>query len=102
MTTQSSRPVARAISICLPSLLAALIISAPAQAEAPRALPAGQLPNDVRLSPLKDLDGYFPFTPPKSSGEWPQRAERARWQMADRSRGSSRNRFDKLENRRHA
>ena len=35
--------------------------------EAPRVLPAGTLPNDVRLKPLKDLDGYFPFTPPTSA-----------------------------------
>ena len=32
-------------------------------AESPRVLPAGQLPQDKRLGPLKDLDGYFPFTP---------------------------------------
>jgi dienelactone hydrolase len=48
---------------------------------APRALPAGQLPKDVRLEPLKDLDGYFPFTPPKSKAEWDKRAERVRRQI---------------------
>ena len=33
-------------------------------------LPAGQLPNDAPLGKLKDLNGYFPFTPPKSPEEW--------------------------------
>jgi dienelactone hydrolase len=44
-------------------------------------LPEGKLPNDVRLQPLKDLDGYFPFTPPGSKAEWTQRAERVRRQI---------------------
>ncbi len=50
-------------------------------ADVPRALPAGKLPSDIRLSPPKDLDGYFPFTPPKSREAWEQRAERVRRQM---------------------
>src|SRR5512138_1722665 len=49
--------------------------------EAPRVLSAGTLPNDIRLKPLKDLDGYFPFTPPKSKSEWEKRAERVRRQI---------------------
>src|SRR5579872_5314261 len=36
------------------------------------------LPNDIRLKPLKDYDGYFPFTPPKSKAEWDKRAEYVR------------------------
>src|SRR5687768_11481274 len=32
-------------------------------ADAPRALPAGQKPQDGRLGPLRHLDNYFPFTP---------------------------------------
>ncbi|MFM9118649.1 MAG: alpha/beta hydrolase family protein [Planctomycetota bacterium] len=48
---------------------------------APRVLPAGQLPQDQRLQPLKDLDGYFPFTPSSSPQEWQQRAERVRRQI---------------------
>ena len=48
---------------------------------APRALPEGKLPNDGRLAPLKDLDGYFPFTPNKSPEAWQQRAEFVRRQM---------------------
>src|SRR4249920_798088 len=55
-----------------------LVLPLPA---APRALPPGTLPNDSRLKPLKDLDGYFPFTPPKSEAEWNERAERVRRQI---------------------
>jgi dienelactone hydrolase len=62
------------------SLIVALSIGF-ARAEAPRALPPGQLPNDIRLQPPKDLDGYFPFTPAKSPGEWTKRAERVRRQI---------------------
>ncbi|MBM3878566.1 MAG: acetylxylan esterase [Verrucomicrobia bacterium] len=51
-------------------------------AAGPRALPLGQLPNDTRLQPLKDLDGYFPFRPPASAADWERRAERVRRQMA--------------------
>ena len=54
---------------------------AAARAEAPRVLPDGRLPNDVRLQPLKDLEGYFPFTPPTSKAEWEKRAERVRRQI---------------------
>ena len=54
---------------------------ATAQAELPRALAADALPNDVRLQPPKDLNGYFPFTPPKSKEEWDQRAEYVRRQI---------------------
>ena len=62
-------------------LAAFLSVILPLHAAPPRALPAGELPNDVRLKPLKDLDGYFPFTPPKSPAEWNARAERVRTQI---------------------
>jgi hypothetical protein len=72
----------------LPRLTSSLLLvfgligyAATTLADVPRALPAGKLPNDVRLSPPKDLDGYFPFTPPKSREAWEQRAERVRRQM---------------------
>ncbi|HTE19653.1 MAG TPA: acetylxylan esterase, partial [Armatimonadota bacterium] len=45
---------------------------------APAVLHAATPPNDARLQPLKDLDGYFPFTPPKSKAEWDTRAEAVR------------------------
>ena len=59
---------------------ATLCGSVPA-ADIPRALPPGQLPQDSRLGPLKDLNGYFPFTPYTSPGEWAKRAEEVRTQM---------------------
>ncbi len=52
-----------------------------AQAAVPRVLPPGQLPEDHRLAPPKDLDGYFPFTPSASPGEWSKRAEQVRRQI---------------------
>ena len=33
------------------------------------------MPADKRLQPPKDLDGYFPFTPPKSPEQWHPRRE---------------------------
>src|SRR6267378_2784532 len=63
-------------------LCLALSIAATAAASAaPRVLPEGKLPNDIRLEPLKDLDGYFPFTPPASKAAWEKRAERVRRQI---------------------
>ncbi len=56
----------------------ALTLLPAALAAGPRVLPAGQLPNDARLQPLKDLDGYFPFTPPVSKEAWAKRAEHVR------------------------
>ena len=56
-------------------------IEVAALAAAPRALPADQLPADARLKPLKDLDGYFPFTPPTSKIIWADRADRVRRQI---------------------
>ena len=56
--------------------LAALLLLA-----VPSALHAATLPNDVRLKPLKDLDGYFPFTPPATRAQWEQRADYVRRQI---------------------
>lgn len=36
---------------------------------------------DIRLQPLKDLNGYFPFKPPASVGEWEPRKEYVRRQI---------------------
>ena len=47
-----------------------VLLGANGWAAGPRVLPAGKLPDDARLQPLKDLDGYFPFTPPASKAEW--------------------------------
>ena len=46
-----------------------------------RVLPGGQKPSDVRLQPLKDLDGYFPFVVPATKAEWDKRAEFVRHQI---------------------
>jgi hypothetical protein len=52
-----------------------------ASADAPRVTPAGKLPDDSRLLPLKNLDGYFPFTPSESVDEWNRRAGNRRRAM---------------------
>lgn len=40
-----------------------------------------QTPNDSRLGPAKTLNGYFPFTPPKTKEEWEARREKVRAQV---------------------
>lgn len=60
-------------------LLVSLVL--PLLAATPRALPEGKLPSDARLNPPKDLNGYFPFTPPTDARQWQQRAEQLRRQM---------------------
>ena len=58
-----------------------LCVGVEVHAAGPRVLPEGQKPDDVRLGALKDLDGYFPFTPAESREAWAQRAERVRRQI---------------------
>src|SRR5436190_18185308 len=53
-----------------------------ADAAAPRVLPEGKQPNDARLAPPKDLNGYFAFSVPKSKEEWDTRAAKVRRQIA--------------------
>lgn len=43
--------------------------------------PGARRPKDRRLGPLKDLKGYFPFTPGASPEAWAGRAERVRRQI---------------------
>jgi hypothetical protein len=62
-------------------LLTSLLVLRAATAEDIRVLPAGQLPKDARFEPLKDQNGYFPFTPPKSKDDWAKRAEIVRRQI---------------------
>ncbi len=62
-------------------LLTSFLLLHGAVAEEIRVLPAGQLPKDARLQPLKDQNGYFPFTPPKSKEAWVARAEVVRRQI---------------------
>ncbi|WP_425615710.1 acetylxylan esterase [Anatilimnocola sp. NA78] len=66
------------------ALVAALLIFSTVQwarAAETRALSPGKLPSDVRLLDPKDLDGYFPFTPPKSREAWAPRAEAVKRQI---------------------
>lgn len=63
------------------ALLAALAVAGTASAAAPRVLPPGEFPQDRRLGPLKDLNGYFPFEPPATLEAWKFRAERLRRQL---------------------
>ena len=49
--------------------------------DALRVLPIGSLPNDARLAPPKDLDGYFPWSPPASDAAWKVRAAQLRTQL---------------------
>ncbi len=64
-----------------PALLMASLFVLPANAQAPRVQPAGDLPPDARLKPLKDLDGYFPFDPPSSREAWEQRRQKVQRQL---------------------
>ena len=50
-------------------------------AQGPRVLPPNHLPDDIRLQPLKDLNGYFPFVPPESATAWETRAAAVRRQI---------------------
>ena len=65
-----------------------------AHEDAIRVLPAGKLPDDRRLGALKDLNGFFPFTPERSPEAWKGRAAYLRrqvrvalglWPMPDRT-----------------
>lgn len=40
-----------------------------------------ELPNDARLKPIKDLNGYFPFSPPETLDQWKTRANELRFQV---------------------
>ena len=76
-----SRPWLR-MSLGVPAVLAGLLVAASAaESPGPRVLPQGQLPDDRRLGPLVDLNGYFPFTPCPSKEAWSRRAERLRRQL---------------------
>ena len=93
MNSRSSRslsPLAGSASnrlrFCLNDLLrwsAAVILCASVvtTSAGPRVLPNDQRPTDQRLNPPKDLDGYFPFTPPDSAVAWEQRSQQVRQQI---------------------
>lgn len=59
----------------------AALAAEPSAATPWRVLPEGKLPDDSRLGPLKDLNGYFPFAPPQSREQWEKRADEVRRQI---------------------
>jgi len=58
-----------------------VLLAAGAAADPARVLPPGQTPHDRRLGPLKDLNGYFPLSPPATKEAWLARAEQVRRQL---------------------
>lgn len=58
-----------------------ILLAAPCFAAAPRIVPEGEKLDDPRLGELKNLDGYFPFTPSATPEAWKERAEYVRRQI---------------------
>ena len=73
LTFRAPIPMLLVLVLSLASILSG---AAPA-----RFLPLGERPNDQRLQPPKDLDGYFPFSPPASRETWAERSEELRRQI---------------------
>ncbi|WDI40098.1 alpha/beta hydrolase family protein [Bremerella sp. P1] len=72
----------RVFSMAGTSFVLAFVLFSIANAQdAVRVLPPGQIPDDARLAPPKDLEGYFPFSPPASAAQWNVRAEEVRTQL---------------------
>lgn len=68
----------RIASFCILLLVA---FAATSSSAAEPAAAKSSVAADVRLQPLKDLNGYFPFTPPKSADDWQARREAVRRQI---------------------
>ncbi len=66
---------------CFVVVIVPAALAAAALADAPRALPAGNVPADRRLEKIKNLDAYFPFEVPSSREAWEKRAEYLRRQL---------------------
>jgi len=64
-----------------PAFLFWLAMATSLPAQGPRVLRPDHLPDDLRLQPLKDLNGYFPFVPPASRTDWETRAASVRRQI---------------------
>jgi dienelactone hydrolase len=77
----AGRHAARRVVLRVFGLLLAVLPAAWAEADVARVLPEGKLPDDRRLGPLTDLNGYFPFQPAETPQAWQQRAERLRRQL---------------------
>ncbi len=67
--------------LCSFALALSVACIMPAGAAGPRAYDEGKLPEDARYGKLKNLDGYFPFTPSDSPAQWKTRAEFVRRQI---------------------
>ena len=63
------------------TLLALLCALSTSYGENLKAYKPGTIPQDVRLQPVKDLDGYFPFKVPPSKEVWEKRAKFVREQL---------------------
>ncbi|MBI1841973.1 MAG: acetylxylan esterase [Verrucomicrobia bacterium] len=81
--TAVASSVSRALSSALVGCALGLLLCAGegSSLALPRVLPNDQRPTDHRLAPPKDLDGYFPFTPPESVSAWEQRSQQVRRQI---------------------
>jgi dienelactone hydrolase len=75
------RSHSRTLAGCLSLAILAAVLFASAHAAGPQVLEKGKTPSDARLQPLKDLNGYFPFAPPKLREEWDIRAAQLRRQL---------------------
>jgi len=75
------RPIRLSVWASTALLLAGTVLSVAHAQDAVRVLPPGHIPDDARLAPPKDLNGYFPFSPPASAAEWQVRAEEVRTQL---------------------
>ena len=60
------------------AILSVSLFAKLARADDLRVYPQGQRPNDTRLAPRKDLNGYFPFEVPASRAVWETRARELR------------------------
>ena len=60
------------------AILSVSLFARLARADDLRVYPPGQRPNDTRLAPRKDLNGYFPFEVPESRAAWETRARELR------------------------
>src|SRR5436305_14347769 len=65
------------------SVAALLVVAVPgwSDGDPTRIFPDKSELKDARLGPPKDLNGYFPFTPPASKQAWDDRAAKVRTQI---------------------
>jgi hypothetical protein len=78
--TSSPRSALGGLVILATLIIATGFTSASVDAQDTSVFEAGQLPNDSRLQPRKDLNGYFPFEVPQGKAAWEARANKLRQQ----------------------